>query len=215
MPTIGVGIPCYKPHLGKLVRLLESLELQSRKPDTVVISSSSTLPEDVPPLGNYSFPIVMILDSEKRKAAENRNICFRNITCDLLSFVDADDFCHPRRLEFIETAYLQGAELIIHSLTENLAAPWQNLDGVPIEYDCLARGPTGCLIHKHARVLINHGHCSVAKELMKSIQFGTTAHYDRREDSLFCGEIIQIAGKNAFINAALTKYDKSGTAGIG
>ena len=46
MRTIGVAIPCYIYHLQKLKILLDSIQAQTLKPTHVVVSCSSTLPDN-------------------------------------------------------------------------------------------------------------------------------------------------------------------------
>ena len=217
MPTLGVAIPCYKPHLGKLVRLLDSLEAQIRKPDHVVVSSSSTTVADLPtPFPSYSFPLTILVDSRRRKAAENRNACISVLECDLVSFVDADDICHPERLRLLQIAYEHGADLIVHDHTRDVEAPWSAVEGTRPEMDVLARAPSGCLVHKHRfSAMITHGHVSVSRRILSHIRFGTTPEYDRREDASFCAEAIGHCAHTAYIDAPLTKYDRSGTGGLG
>jgi hypothetical protein len=217
MPTIGVAIPCYKPHLGKLLRLLDSLEAQIRKPDHVVVSSSSTTVADLPhPFPSYSFPLTILVDSRRRKAAENRNACISTLDCDIVSFVDADDVCHPRRLELLLDAHERGAELIIHSFTYDMGAEWASITEVNPEMDVLARAPSGCLYHsRRFSADIAHGHVSVSRRILSLVRFGTTPEYDRREDASFCAEAIGHCAHTAYIAAQLTKYDRSGTGGLG
>jgi glycosyltransferase involved in cell wall biosynthesis len=209
---LGVAIPCYKPHLGKLIRLLDSLEAQVRKPDRVVVVTSSTTAMDLPfSFPSYSFKLSLLLDSDPRKAAENRNTCISLMTdCDCVSFIDADDVCHPQRCEIIENAFLEGAELIVHSFTHDMDAPWAPVAVGNIEYDVLARAPTGCLIHtRRPTAVITHGHVSVARRILSFQQFGTTPYYDRREDALFCGDAVISCKRTAYIGVALSKYDRS------
>lgn len=215
MPTICVGVPCYKPHLSKLKNLLDSLEVQTRKPDEVIVSTSSTLPDEIPTLPRYSFPIIYIIDAKQRKAAENRNNCLRLMRSDIISFVDADDICHKQRLEFIERAVLNGAQFVLHGFSTVLA----NLDITykpenVIQMDVLQRAPSGCAVHKYNQYLsIAHGHCSATKELVKKIEFGETPYYDRREDALYCWESLGRATKNAYLNMYASYYEQSGTQG--
>jgi hypothetical protein len=76
---IGVAIPCYKGHINKLFDLLESIENQTRIPDKVTISCSSTNPEFIPIFKKYTFPLEFIPTEEKKNAAENRNIASSNL----------------------------------------------------------------------------------------------------------------------------------------
>lgn len=213
---LGVAVPCYKPHLGKLIRLLDSLEAQTRRPDRVVVATSSTVAMDLPsPFPSYSFQLTLLLDSRQRKAAENRNACIAVMAdCDCISFVDADDICHPERCAMVEKAFVDGAELVVHSFTYNMEMDWAPVCETHIEYNVLARAPTGCLVHMHKpSAVITHGHVSVARRILSFTQFGTTPYYDRREDALFCGDAIVSCARTAYIGVPLSKYDRSSSVG--
>lgn len=101
----GVAIPCYKPHLKKLTRLLDSIENQTVKPTRVVISSSETNAPDVVHLDKkYSFDVTFILHNDIKTHSQNRNIASKLLTglgFEYVSFMDADDVMHPQRCEFI------------------------------------------------------------------------------------------------------------------
>ena len=92
---ISLVIPCYINHINKLINLLESLEFQTRPPDEVIISCSST--NDFIVLREYVFPVKMYIHEEKKNAAENRNIATSKIKedTDIICFFDADDKMHP------------------------------------------------------------------------------------------------------------------------
>jgi glycosyltransferase involved in cell wall biosynthesis len=104
---IGVAIPCYKYHIPKLIRCLESIEAQTLKADQVVVSCSSSDKSDFPSdiEKRFSFPLVILTTPDRKNAAENRNIAISHLTTDLVSFFDADDIMHPQRLEFIKHAF--------------------------------------------------------------------------------------------------------------
>ena len=105
--TIGVAISCYQGHLEALGNLLESINLQSRKPDMVIVSCSSYDASNATatPYSSkkYSFPYHIFFHSEKKNAAENRNIAASYLTTDIITFIDADDIMHPQRIAVIET----------------------------------------------------------------------------------------------------------------
>jgi len=115
---IGVCIPVVARHLPLLTTCLESLERQTRKPDVVSIRvSSATTP---PVLPTYSFPIILQSTPESSCAAANRNGSAYVIQdrVDLLSFIDADDFMHPRCLEQVERHFQQDIEVLVHGFVE-------------------------------------------------------------------------------------------------
>jgi cellulose synthase/poly-beta-1,6-N-acetylglucosamine synthase-like glycosyltransferase len=121
---LGVCIPCHANHLDLLPNCLESIRQQTRVPDVVVVSVSSatTYPE---------LPCRVLVRSELICAGENRNIAARSIadTVDVLTFIDADDVMHPRRIEMIEKHFTDHPELdyFVHSYTNDGA--WADITG--------------------------------------------------------------------------------------
>ena len=73
---IGVAIPAYIGHINRLFELLDSIEKQTRLPDKVVVSCSSTREFNNK---TYSFPLQIILTEERQNAAQNRNIAASNL----------------------------------------------------------------------------------------------------------------------------------------
>ena len=121
---IGVCIPCHADHLHLLLNCLQSIRQQTRLPDAVVVSVSSatTCP---------TLPCTVIVRSERTCAGENRNIAARSIadTVDVLTFIDADDVMHPRRIEMIEKHFTDHEELdyLVHSFV--MDGMWSEITG--------------------------------------------------------------------------------------
>jgi hypothetical protein len=113
---IGVCIPCHKPYLQYIEKCLESIENQTRKPDIVSISISEI--DEPPILPPFSFPIEISITSDRQCQAKNRNIAASKIEVDIISFFDADDIMHQRRLESIEHAFEQDIDGFLHNNTQ-------------------------------------------------------------------------------------------------
>ena len=69
---IGVVIPSYIRHIPLLKRCLDSIETQTKPPNIVSISCSSSKKDSVN-LTSYSFPIKINYTEEVQNAAQNRN----------------------------------------------------------------------------------------------------------------------------------------------
>lgn len=111
---IGVCIPCYQPHLKYLEQCLQTIEKQTRIPDLVCISISEST--DTPQLPKYSFPVKILCSPEKQCQGKNRNIASEESQdMDVLTYFDADDIMHPRRLETIETHFQGSIDGFIHN----------------------------------------------------------------------------------------------------
>lgn len=121
---IGVCVPCHVDHLFLLPNCIESTRQQTRAADEVVVSVSSatTCPD---------LPCTMLVRPEVTCAGENRNIAARLIAdkVDVITFIDADDVMHPRRLEMIEKYFTDHPEMdyLLHSFMSN--GEWSEITG--------------------------------------------------------------------------------------
>jgi glycosyltransferase involved in cell wall biosynthesis len=211
MPTIGIAIACYKKHLSKLVRLLDSIAVQTLHPTQVVVSTSSCEPTDIPVLPEYPFPVTLVVHRERKNASQNRNIAIQLLTTDIISFIDADDMMMPRRLEAIHTAYMEGARFIVHNYTQDLNQH-DNNEQITVQHNKLKIAPSYCLIHEDDyRIMLHHAHSSVDRSILNTIHFREDATYERREDCFFCCDVVKTGIPTAYIPNVLTKYDMDGT----
>jgi len=115
---IGVCIPVLSRHLPLLATCLESLAQQTRQPDVVSLQvSGATAPPVLPP---YSFPVLVRSTPDTVCAGANRNRAAALLQgqVDLLTFLDADDFLHPRCLEQIERHFQQDLEVLVHGFVD-------------------------------------------------------------------------------------------------
>ena len=218
---ITVVIPCFINHLSKLINLLESLELQTRPPNEVIVSCSST--NDFIFLKEYIFPVKLYIHKDKKNAAENRNIAASKISenTDIICFFDADDIMHPQRIEVLEYIFNNGIDIVLHNFsisTVNLNAFMnnrKNIEDYNIIYDNLIPAPSGCATHKiiyENMGIIHHSQVSIKRELFDIVKFKEEDQYRRNEDCLFCSDILKIPDlKNAYIKDAMSIYEPSNT----
>jgi len=138
---IALVVPTYKPHYVYLNRLCSNIAEQTRLPDLVIIRASScdeaakTILEEV--LGaEWPYPLKILDTPEKQYQAQNRNEGADAVPpdFDIISFFDSDDLMHPRRLEFIESVFEQGAEAVFHDYShreQSFTRPeWDTYDSV-------------------------------------------------------------------------------------
>jgi glycosyltransferase involved in cell wall biosynthesis len=207
-PTLGVAIPCYRPHAHLISDCLDTLEAQTVKPTKVVISCSSTT--ERPSISHpYSFPYEILVTSEPQTAAQNRNVAARHLDTDLLSFFDVDDQMHPRRLETILRCFESPCDLVLHSFVESVDA---FRDDIKIRRNVLQRAPSGCaVVHDDIPAKIHHAHSTVRREIYERIQFREQPEYNHHEDSLFCGDVLTLPNlRTAYCTAPLSAYVPSG-----
>jgi glycosyltransferase involved in cell wall biosynthesis len=217
MASIGVAIPCYKYHIRSLKRCLDSIEAQTVKPQEVIVACSSSKSNDIPfSTYNYSYTLRILPRPERRNAAENRNYAASFLTTDIITFFDADDEMHPQRLEAIVRAFQQhpGLDIAIHSflIDDEVKQPFELYPQFDFKPQTLQRSPTGCAVYTpNWNARITHGHVSVSRFVFGRIQFKEDPGNERREDAIFCGDVLAVEGcQNVYIPHALCKYYRDG-----
>ena len=200
---IGVAIPCYIGHINQLQVLLESISNQTRLPDKVVVSCSSTT--DLPDLPKYDFDLIIVCDSTRKNTAQNRNIAAQRLDTDVITFFDADDVMHPQRIEFIEQAFLSNADIVLHNF-ETEHSQFSLYDSCNISYNTLRQCETGCIRHIiwNTHDLIHHSQVSVKRELYDIVKCDEREEVVTREDCIFFLSVFSIPNvKNAYISFKL------------
>lgn len=220
--SLGVAVCCYKGHIPFLERLLDSIAVQTRLPDEVVISCSSSEPDDIPShLMLYAFPVRILTCSEQKNCAENRNRAAAALSTDLVSFMDADDLLHPRRIELVWKAFLAypGTQLVVHDtrIIPVIDTPFEPVeDPVQMIPNRLYRCPWGStqLYDPLPGMLIANGHASATRDAWAAVRFHETEEYRSRDDTIFCTDMItRWPNQTVYIHAVLSHYLPSGTGG--
>ena len=226
MLKVGVAIPCYIYHLPKLRFLLESIAKQTVKPDYVVVSCSSTKSDNVEVqqlLSTYSqkFTLTILTTQERKNAAENRNIASRyllELQIDIISYIDADDVMYQIRTEYIKYVFLNtDALFVLHSFIEETDSDDSydiptKIDPSFISYNKLVRCESGCSRHiENNNTKRHHAQCSIYSKIFEKIQYREEDEFTRREDSVFCGDVLRLIGsRNVYISVPLSLYRKEG-----
>lgn len=214
--TIGVAIPCYKGHIEHLKHVLDSIEKQTRKPDQVVVSCSSSEVGDIPSsYYQYSFPISIFTCSEKRNVAQNRNFAISKLDTDILSFIDADDIMHPQRLEAIEFTFSHyDINIFLHFYETNIERTFITYSEFPIEFNKMYVCPWRSVQHAYypRASIIHNSQCSVRREVFNRIHFQERPEFVGREDTWFVGDVLlSYPGKCAYCPLRLSRYLPSRT----
>ena len=214
--TIGVAIPCYIKHIPKLLQLLDSIENQTRKPDVVSISCSSTKEEDFPKLRGYGFAVLVTTTPERRNAGQNRNVAARRLDTDLISFFDADDHMHPQRIEGLMIAFSEPCDIVLHSFFEEKDAltPYPKIDKFTILRDELKQCSSGCIVLNtrvhhivNSPAHIHHAQVTVAREIFEESPFSEEKDHEVKDDCVFCHRIFSLPGvQTAYLAHPLSKY---------
>lgn len=225
--TIGLAICAYKGHIPHLKRLFASIEAQTRKPDMVVVSCSSTEPHEIQySPESYSFPLSIYTHSEKRNCAQNRNDAASMLTTDIISFMDADDIMHPQRMEIILDSFVKYDICIFmhnYKTCNSTSEDQQTVSFSPLStyhfvLNKLYRCPWGSTQVHHEvpgkPSNIQNGHVSVLRSILKEISFRETAEYLARDDTIFATDVITAyPNKTSYCSEELSAYYPSGTYG--
>lgn len=208
---IGVAISCYLNHLRLLLELFDSIEKQTRLPDKVVVSCSSTKPEEeLKILNKYSFPYEIIYTPEKKNAASNRNIAISKLLdMEYITFIDADDIMHPQRIELLLRTFDESnGDIILHNFTyKNDLKPIKNFKYTINE---LYISDSGCIISNYNYPL-HHAQSTVRRYILEFVRFLEDTQYNRKEDCVFCKQVFELKNVvNVYILNELSWYRPSG-----
>ena len=221
---IAVCVPCHVTHVCYLQDLLRSIDCQTVKPDIVSISISQWSGDT--PVLECSVPIELHCTDKTLPAADNRNIAASGVLdrVDVLSFIDADDIMHPRRIELILACMNRDSvDAVYHSYVV-----WNHMTPIP---DVPA---TGYLQHGQWRIrpsndpdltaraefIVRHGlglhpfpihaaHGSVRTHVFRSIQFPLGRR--RSDDSEYILQLHESGRKIAILRDRLTYFRMGAT----
>jgi glycosyltransferase involved in cell wall biosynthesis len=212
---IGVAIPCFCDHLPHLLQLLHSIERQTRLPDAVVVSCSSTIGSVETP--QYRFPLVLIVTEEKKNAAQNRNIAMSFLLADkeidYITFMDADDIMHPQRIEILLNMFdFAKCDIVLHNyLPESCSPEFERIEKVEMRINQLTQCESGCTRHvdfyRYQHEGIHHSQSSVTREVLFKVQYPEEQEFYRKEDSVFCNRVLGLGNIiNVYVANPLSYY---------
>lgn len=195
---IGVAIPCFCDHIPHLIQLLNSIERQTRLPDRVVVSCSSTKGSVQTP--QYSFPLTILVTEDKKNAAQNRNTAVSLLLEDkdigYISFMDADDIMHPQRIEILLNMFdFAKCDIVLHNyLPESCSPEFERIEQVEMRINQLTQCESGCTRHvdfyRYQHQGIHHSQSSVARDVLFKVRYPEEQEFYRKEDSVFCNRVL-------------------------
>ena len=203
-----------------LKRFLDSVETQTRKPDYVIVSCSSSQVEDLPKDYNYSFPFQILLIESRLNAAQNRNLAADKLIelgCDYISFFDCDDVMHPQRIEAIlEGFQTKSVDFITHNYIGHsgmLDHEFELYDKFITKKNCITFKKTSKYLREFNKN-IHAAQISVSKDIFKHVRFREEKDYERGEDTHFLCDILDYCKENnlsnSYIANPLSKYFHEG-----
>ena len=209
--TIGVAIPCYKPHHHLLYRLIDSIADQTHKPNKIVVSCSSWDTDTIKEHVHREIPVTVVYSKRRIVQAENRNIAARMLGTDIVTFIDADDLMNPRRIEFLLQAFEKtGCDCIVHDfqyIPHGTYVPHENETEIKISEDIVVKNPTqpGCMTSPNNKSF-HHAHLAVTKEVFARFQYPVEEQYYRIEDSVYLATLLRTGVKICYLENKLSQY---------
>jgi glycosyltransferase involved in cell wall biosynthesis len=213
---IAVVIPSFIKDLKNLEKTLQTISEQTRLPDLVIVHISSIPSENIlaPLRGKpYPFSFQMVSVTEKRNAAENRNAgaCWVPDDFDVISFFDSDDWMHPRRVEYIERAFQEPIDVVLHNILRETPESFISWDTAPyvLHTQCcyMKEDSARCYIMIDGDQKAHQSaHVSVRREVCDEVLFPATEAISRAEDTLYIAQLYHVGFRFGYIEAKLSVY---------
>lgn len=191
--TFGIAIPTYKNHLGFLVRLLDSIENSTEKPDVVSVSISSVNLFELEK--EYSFKLILTITPEYKNPSQNRNIAASKLNTDIISFIDGDDISQKKRVEFIKTVFKNEPTVmaVVHNFEYINPGNLESINdsNFELDYDVdflnTINQETLFPLHNNVGGDYNYqnAHVSVRKEIFEKFKYDEDENKKYYEDSLY------------------------------
>lgn len=225
--TIGVAICCYKGHIEPLGELLKSINNQTRLPDIVVVSCSSSKKEDIPyKKEDYKYNLEIYTHEERKDAGANRNYAISKINTDILSVFDGDDIMHPQRIEVILKCFENpNIKYMIHNFEDiqnsniNINENFPVYTKFPFEYNKLSVCPWGAVVrlNEFNEIIYNsydlhNSQISIIKDVYKNMLYSERKEDVYQCDTLYSRNIINMFKYNvAYCPLKLSRYKPNNT----
>lgn len=211
MPTIGLAIPCYEPHHHFINGLIDNAIAQTRRPDKIVISCSSWSENTKRKLVCGGIPITILYWKRAIVQAENRNIAANELKTDFITFLDADDLMHPRRIEYMLRAFQESkCDVVVHDyqwVKEGSDTPYADEPQMKLTDNIILKSPDqpGCILEDGSQPF-HHAHIGITKEAFSKIQYPIDERFYRIEDSLYLRMLLENQMKIRHLANKLSQY---------
>jgi glycosyltransferase involved in cell wall biosynthesis len=214
MYSVGVVIPCHEPYFKFIPTLLENIDKQSVKPNQVIISCSSWMQTYELNFNYNTLPVKILFTKEILNQAANRNRAAMYSTADIITFIDADDIIHPRKIEYvINTFQEKDVDVVYHTFVNEHISNYCNEFNPTFVINSndyrIVKDPihVGIMIDRDSNIYpLHHSHISIRKDVFDKIKFPEDQKYYRMEDSIYGVMLLEKSIKMAFIHYPLTRY---------
>lgn len=228
--NLSVCIACHPPYLGKLKKLLESVNESNFIPGECIIGLSETSEETAVNISEqlnllYDFYIAITPTDQKCNQAGNRNRAIRLAKGKYVTICDSDDIVHKDRLEIIYEimertnclSLLHGYKPCAYTSEQaevgRVPNNWLlergnvNIYSGLFMYDIMAKTEEK---HIHLPLHCHHAYITFQRKIFEKVQQNESECFYRSEDSKFVRDILKIFGRKEntmiFLDSALVQY---------
>jgi len=201
---ISFCITAYSRDIHLLDRLTDSILNQSEKPYEIILFCSEVADNSI----ISRIPDIKIITRVDRvMQSKARNICSKVSSGDVLIFFDIDDIPHYQKIEV--TSYLfneYNPDFLLHSYSDVVHN--NNIDKKLLDVR------TNLKIDNTSTNLycdgfpIHHAHIAVKKDVFKKVRFNESLKAYRKEDGIFCQELIRNNFKGIYTPEKLVQYNQ-------
>jgi hypothetical protein len=209
--TIGVAIPMVGHHSKYLDQLLTFISHSELLPDEVSISISSTLYSKFD-FNHFPFKIIITQTRIFQNASQNRNTAARKLNTNIISFFDADDLPHIKRLSFIKKAFSEGSSVCVHNYLQgserNSEFPYSEIGEIKFHHNSINAKGVNCLtpVCNYSHQEYACGHISIKKDIFKRYKFNESKLYHGKEDAEFATRLVENKIFVSYIENKLSYY---------
>lgn len=213
--NITVIIPVYPPHFHLLNRCIQNLLKSTKLPNQIIIAASEISSDKASELiKNFTNDNVEILIDPCEKccySGENRNRGLQLNKSEIVTFVDADDFTHPQKLEIINRVFNLHPKcmMLLHTFSTNIntLSNMHDLDHIPV-FKYQGDFQKNDLIKKMK--YIHRGHATFNIKVFDAIKYNPNLRH--REDNVFTKKVHKLFDESYFLPLPLMIYLESGIA---
>lgn len=201
---ISFCIISYSKDIHLLDRLTDPLLNQSEKPYETILFCSDVVEHSI----HSKIPNIKIITRIDRvMQSVARNICFEISSGDVLIFFDIDDIPHFQKIEITKHLFnTYHPDFLLHNYSQNLTQEYINKNLVEIRND-LTIDENSTNLYCDG-LPIHHAHIAVRKNVFKKVRFDESLQAYRREDGIFCQDLVRNNFKGIYTSEKLVQYNQ-------
>lgn len=199
---ISLCITSYDKDVHLVNNLLPFIHRQTRKPDEIILFCSGLSELNI----NHKY-VKVITESERVMQSRARNICYSLSSGDIVIFFDVDDFPHAQKIELTEYIFNNyKPDFFVHNYSNTMLDLNYHIeiqssivkDNLGIDSQC-----TNIICEDYS---VHHAHIAVNRRVFEDISFNEDPKYYRKEDGLFCQDLIRSGYRGIYSPEKLVFY---------